>query len=430
LEEGPLRLSFIVTGTDVVAVTTVGTIPKLMSYAQKFTVNLNAQREGASRESKAFRSTRTPKPDNPLSAVANAMLHNARSKFKEADAELSRAIRQTMSLRLNNLRFAVFPRTMSDGELAQFVCYDVRARLDRLLPFGRLPAKRDLHLSFMSMTISKFSQLHHELTGVASPSDTRAWLNLLIKDCPEAIIVGLPSMRMSMISEETVDMPASSKMLVYDFNSTFVRNRGSENPEDIYITLNMGLYSWLTALRKNLSREMTQMQATGAWRSGAVVVVPSPIGPPSRKSVDKHSSDGFKRDLLHMFPTPPTPIPPALERARSAPVVAKLPSSPMLGPEPASTGAAEVTPLREGAPSIHYQPRSRHIERLTMRQLGEATPDVMHPFFMKKAGFNLEDSLPIYVHEYATLPLEQIMEGLLKVYSKQLKSEKMDAANV
>ena len=38
-----------------------------------------------------------------------------------------------------------------------------------------------------------------------------------------------------------------------------------------------------------------------------------------------------------------------------------------------------------------------------MRQLGEATLDVMHPFFMKKAGFNLEELLPQYVHEYATL---------------------------
>ena len=59
-----------------------------------------------------------------------------------------------------------------------------------------------------------------------------------------------------------------------------------------------------------------------------------------------------------------------------------------------------------------------------MRQLGEATPDVMHPFFMKKAGFNLEDSLPQYVHEYATIPIEQIMQALLRLYSKQLRADK------
>jgi len=64
-----------------------------------------------------------------------------------------------------------------------------------------------------------------------------------------------------------------------------------------------------------------------------------------------------------------------------------------------------------------------------MRQLGEATPDVMHPFFMKKAGFNLEDALPQYLNEYATGPIEEIMELLLKLYSRQLitASQKSDS---
>jgi len=86
-------------------------------------------------------------------------------------------------------------------------------------------------------------------------------------------------------------------------------------------------------------------------------------------------------------------------------------------------GTAVLTPAPDNAlAGIVYLPRNRRIERLTMRQLGEATPDVMHPFFMKKSGFNLEDSLPQYVHEYATIPLEEIMEVLLKLYSKQLRA--------
>jgi hypothetical protein len=79
--------------------------------------------------------------------------------------------------------------------------------------------------------------------------------------------------------------------------------------------------------------------------------------------------------------------------------------------------------------TMTYKPRNRHIERLTMRQLGEATPDVMHPFFMKKAGFNLEDSLPQYVNEYATVPLEEIMEVLLRLYSQQLLSGRNKFSN-
>lgn len=83
------------------------------------------------------------------------------------------------------------------------------------------------------------------------------------------------------------------------------------------------------------------------------------------------------------------------------------------------SGAAPPAPVKK-TKGLTYEPHDRKIERLTMRQLGEATPDVMHPFFMKKAGFNLEDSLPQYVHEYATMPTEEIMKALLKLYSKQL----------
>jgi len=81
--------------------------------------------------------------------------------------------------------------------------------------------------------------------------------------------------------------------------------------------------------------------------------------------------------------------------------------------------ASTAGPVAERG-GVRYEPQNRYIERLTMRQLGEATPDVMHPFFMKKAGFNLEDSLPQYVNEYATRPLEEIMDVLLKLYSRQL----------
>jgi hypothetical protein len=78
-----------------------------------------------------------------------------------------------------------------------------------------------------------------------------------------------------------------------------------------------------------------------------------------------------------------------------------------------------------GKLTLVYEPRERKIQRLTMRQLGQATPDVMHPFF-KKSGFNLEDSLPQYVHEYATMPLEEIMEALLTLYSRQLRPDRTE----
>jgi hypothetical protein len=289
-----------------------------------------------------------------------------------------------------------------------------------------MPGKRDLNLSFSSMTISKYSGLGHPQS--ADLLDVREWLTSLLKNAPEAIIVGLPSMTMHMVSEEMAEELATN--LVYDFHSVFVRREGMQDFEDIYITLNVALYSWLTLLRKNLTREMDQVKATTDWRA---LLNPTPSsGAAGRKKVPSALNllevqkspampDSANRQFSPFSPTtalrsssgelsgvtsPLSPPPPSPDE-RTSP-----------GPQPFPSIGAITNRTRR--PGIVYQPRSRHIERLTMRQLGEATPDVMHPFFMKKAGFNLEDSLPQYVNEYATTPLEEVMEVLLKLYSRQL----------
>ncbi|KAF7361830.1 hypothetical protein MVEN_00527500 [Mycena venus] len=395
-----VKFSVTVEGPEIVAVVTVGTIPKLLSYANKFKANLDAQREGASRESKTFHLSRTPNPDNPLSAVAEAMLHSARSKFKEADSELSYIVRQHMSLRLGTLRLVVFPRTMGDLEIAQFIGRDVQAQLERLIESRAAPPKRNLELSFSFMTISRFTQLGH-LAPPTILSDGRDWLTSLLKDAVEANIVGLPSMRIHMVSEEGLD--GTAKFLEYDFDSRFDRQQAVQNFEDIYISLNVSLYSWLTLLRKNLSREMDQVRATAEWRTSVAAA-----GPRRKALEGSQTLDAAKTVRVPVkSATLGNPIQPPLENKTA-------------GAEKEEGGSTSTAgPVSEKG-GVIYRHRKRHIERLTMRQLGEATPDVMHPFFMKKAGFNLEDSFPQYVNEYATAPLENIMEVLLKLYSRQL----------
>ena len=435
-EDRPLRLSFTINGTEVIAAATVGTIPKLLSYSNMFKANMDAQREGASLESMAFQMTRSPKPDNPLSDVANAMLTSARDRFKEAGTGLLYTIEQHLSLRLKSLQLAVFPRTMGDLEMAQFIGSIVEASLDRKAASDSdgLLARRILHLSFSSMSISKFSQLNHSLSTTADPSDGQNWLTLLLRGASEAIIVGLPSMNMVMSSDESVN-----KQLSYDFDSKFVRHEGVRDFEDIYITLNMSLYSWLTVLRKNLTREMNQTQAPSDWRGNPSTVTasrkkmmePLPLGEIKEDNSDAFfSSKSFVWQHLATGIQSPAPTDSRSPLADISPVAAGLDEV----ESPVSTQpTATPTPAGPGTQPTHtpggiiYKPGERHIERLNMRQLGEATPDVMHPFFMKKAGFNLEDSLPQYVHEYATVPMEEIMQALLKLYSKRLKgSQKVE----
>lgn len=394
--EQPLQLAFTVASREILAIVTVGTIPKLMMYAHRFEANLNAQREGASRESKAFNTTRTPKVDNPLSAVAEAMLESAKTRLKQAESTLTYLIQQHMSFRLNRLQLVVFPRTLEDMELASFIGETVRARLNRLIDSEDSPAERDLHLSFSSLGISRYVQLSHRAASADLSLPCHEWLKVLLNGAAEATIVGLPAMRMRMMSNEA--MSGQCKHLMYDFNSEFIRRKGrKQEPEDIFITLNVSLYSWLTFLRKTLTREMEQVRATADRQPSAKVGLISPKAP-SKRSTDLREP---------LVPTSPTVLP-IVERPSFS-----VPES-IISPGIASKEGSQA--------DIIYESRTRRIERLKLRQLGEATPDVMHPFFMKKSGFNLEESLPQYVHEYATAPLEEILEMLLKLYSHQLPS--------
>lgn len=432
-DERQVDVAFTVSGTEVVVIMNVGTIPKLVSYVDKFKLTLDNQREGASRESKAFRIASSPKPDNPLSAVANAMIKSTRSRLN-SEGSIAYIIGQRMSLKLDCLQLVVFPRSMRDPEIARFIGRGVHARLDRLVGTDNSRSTRDLQLFFSSITTSRLSQLNH--TGLAKEQveGTKEWLTLLVKDAHEAIIFGLPSMDIRMRSEELEN--EGRRLLRYDFSSKFAVKQGAANSEDIYITLNMSLYSWLTALRKTFAREMEQVQATGDVRGAIGSLVQQtaaakkrsndPVANrPERESEDNvrtrsgpaHASRESVVDVMggERVASPTSPIFPL-----KSPINPTSPSRLSL-PPPLSVAVDSQTAAPTSKPvALTYEPHERHIERLTMRQLGEATPDVMHPFFMKKAGFSLEDSLPQYVHEYATMPTEEIMKALLEIYSKQL----------
>ncbi|PCH43678.1 hypothetical protein WOLCODRAFT_122406 [Wolfiporia cocos MD-104 SS10] len=424
-EERHIDVHFTVTGSEVVVVMNVGTIPKLVSYANKFKMTLNNQREGASRESKAFRISSSPKPDNPLSAVANAMLKSTRSKLKE-ETGIAHAVGQQMSLKLDLLQLVIFARSMRDPELAQFIGRGVHARLHRIIGVDAFPARRDLHLSFASIATSRISQLNHALLAKEKASETKEWLAALVKDAPEATIFGLPSMDIHMDSEE--DIISEQRTLRYNFRSEFKAGEGMKDAEEIYITLNMSLYAWLTSLRKAFAREMSQVQASGELRSGPIALTQQVIMP--RKRGAESISVRAERDLEDLAanqqgttwsPSPTSPI----TSTGTSPRVPGSPGSPSRSstsayPSGTSDPPGLPPPTASKTLGLVYTPITRKIERLTMRQLGEATPDVMHPFFMKKAGFSLEDSLPQYVHEYATMPTEEIMKALLELYSKQL----------
>ena len=447
-----LRLSFVVSGTELIAVGSVGTIPKLFSYGSRFQTNLQAQREGAARESKAFRMAHSPKPVNPLSAFANAMLQTARTRLREKEDSLSYVVQQRMQFSLGALKLVVFPRTMEDNEMASFGARELRADLDLIIESNDLPVKRKLLLAFAGMSASRVGPLSHGMVSDDVRTDVRKWLDALRKGMPVSTIFELPAMNMEMESEEI------GGILEYNFESKFAQGgKPTARREDIFITLNVALYSWLTLLRKNLAREMSQAQ--GSLDRHQPVPTATPAGastprrrrtiteastlvditsPPSFLQVDRHLSprqrtltgsdavvERHHKTTLSMSAMPSRsetlgpPIELAIPSDDSATSSLNLATTSSNNAQPPPSPIAP-SPSTGPPPSLVYQPRRRHIERLQMRQLGEATPDVMHPFFTKKAGFSLEDALPQYVHEYATMPIEEITRALLKLYSQQL----------
>jgi hypothetical protein len=470
-----------VTGSEVVATATVSTVPKLVAYAERFKANMAAQRDGASRESQAFRVTRQPKPDNPLSAVANAMLQNARTRFKEADKAISYEVVQELSLQLGTLRLNLFPRTMMDNDMAQFTGREVRAYLERTVDASGSLAQRNLRLAFSTMAISRFNNLNHQMAAQKSFPNGQEWMQAITQRAPEATIFALPAMRIKMASEE--DREGQRTALDYDFYSCFVRGARGGTEEDIFISLNISLYSWLTVLRKNFAREMDDTRATKP--TGASPAMPTPVlrkfpepirmgrskpGAKSSRSLSRspprkvllEGALGRRRDMKYanVHPSSPSlrtsdkvsssteaspvepqsspdalsPLSPAFNLSQGSSAHWGAASSPPGSPTKVTTTGEDAISVfkspfassdeasSSSSRGLTYRPRHRQIERLTMRQLGEATPDVMHPFFMKTAGFNLEESLPQYVHEYATAPLEEIMEALLELYGRQLRA--------
>ena len=449
-----LRLSFMVSGTELIAVGSVGTIPKLTSYGSRFQANLQAQREGAARESKAFRIARSPKPDNPLSAFANAMLQTARTRLREKEESLSYVVQQRMQFSLGSLKLVVFPRTMEDNEMASFSASELRADLDLIVESNDLPAKRKLLLAFAGMSASRVGPLNHRTVSDDVRTDVRKWLDTLQKGMPISTIFELPAMDMDMESEET------GGVLEYNFESKFAQGgKLAARREDIFITLNVALYSWLTLLRKNLAREMSQAQESLDRRpaSGLPTATPSGVSTPRRRrtitesspdtvspptsspidrrvssrrrmptrsdaTIDKHHKSTFslsampsRSDALGQPLLFATPSNSSMMLPLDIPTTSPSPSNAQPPPSPIALSSSSGQP-----PGLVYRHQRRRIERLQMRQLGEATPDVMHPFFTKKAGFSLEDALPQYVHEYGTMPIEEITRALLKLYSRQL----------
>ncbi|KAH9172921.1 hypothetical protein EDB89DRAFT_2162203 [Lactarius sanguifluus] len=155
--------------------------PHLVSYGSRFLANLDAQREGAARELKAFQIAQSPKLDDPLSAFTNAMLQTAWTRLHEKEDSLSYVVQQRMQFSLGSLRLVVFPQTMEDNEMASFTASDLRSDLDLIVESsnldGRLSWLEPLAQRKLAENLAQ-ARLHLRADKVGSHGSGSGWLGL------------------------------------------------------------------------------------------------------------------------------------------------------------------------------------------------------------------------------------------------------------
>lgn len=398
--DSQLNLHFSVNGSEIIAMATIKTIPLLLALLKRVQSIINEQRAGAVKESSAFRRAETLKPKNPLTAVANAMIQSAKTRLKEKGSNLGYVMIQHMSLHLTKLQLAIFYRQPVDQEMAMFTGLDIQAKLDHFTDSSGFSFRNKLDLSLTSMSISRVSSLNHAAVAKnersidpthASVRTASTWLADILKDSSESIIFKLPAMVVTMSSQNTSKIHDERPKLEYDFWSSFpIPDAIKVKDADTEISLNISLYKWLAEFRTRLLSELAVLESNTSPSS--ILQGPLPSHPTAVLGA-KTSQDR---------PAEESPVRP-VSRIRSVSDI---------------SATERVT----SSGMFDYVARSRHISRLKIRQLGDATPDILHPFFSKQAGFNIEEELPAYIHEYATVPLEQIMKALIKVYSRQFKS--------
>ncbi|KZO94333.1 hypothetical protein CALVIDRAFT_517511 [Calocera viscosa TUFC12733] len=383
-----VQLNFSVKAETLEAVGTILTLPRLIALYNRLQALLATQREGAARESEAFRALRSARVDNPLSDVATAMLVSARSKFREEGDARTVIILQDMKLEAGRIRLAVFPRSTSDQDMVRFEARTVSAELSRnALEDGRYHRNLNMHLSsFAIARVQPKSLTTEEFVNITAVR----WF-ALIKSASEATIFNGPPTRVYMESWED---PRTLR-LDYEYDMTYSSLFDQSAEGTVFLALNYALLKWLGNLAQSFQEEMDKVLLRG---SGDVTDLPiSPTSP-----------------IRNEEPPPDTP----LVLGAASPAVQSRPATPPPPLSGVSTTSADATlPSATPRRMTYHKLTPGNIELPQLTQLGDITPRSNQ---LTLVGLRL-DAIPQWVHEGATLSLEVIMKGLLQLYSRQLR---------
>ncbi|CAE6424846.1 unnamed protein product [Rhizoctonia solani] len=402
VKEREVMLEFSIQAGEILAYSSTSTIPKMISVGGKLAALIKAQKLGAARESNAFRTSQMPKPDTALSEVAAAMLQSARSKFKETET-FQFAVVQRLKLSIKTLKLAVPPVTQQRAETALFTARQVEGELHRTIRPHEPPCRKLL------LELGAFS-----IRGV--PQHGGQDMHMTARDILDAFPYGtrvflFPATRIIMQTKQT------DNKICYDFAINLTHHPVGD--QGIYVALSFASWNWLLGIKRKFETdldtafaEVAQSTKDTAPRHRRRTVDTDPGG----RSTD---DDTGIRTAYHS---------PALTPRSQTPPPSSAPTSPRGASTPVPQSSANVISVQpiSGSRGFEYEESESNvsIDAPTLEVLGRATPDISNTPTFK----GLKKALPTWVHEYTTLPIEEIMNVLLEVYSKQLRSSRSDTA--
>ncbi|KAG8700051.1 hypothetical protein FRC09_006205 [Ceratobasidium sp. 395] len=400
IHEREVLLEFNIQAGEILAYASTATIPKMITVGGKLAALIKAQKQGAARESSAFRASQMPKPDTALSEVAAAMLQSARSRFKETET-FQFAIIQRLTLNIKTLKLAVPPVTQQRSDLALFSARQVDGELHRTIRPHEPPC-RNLRLrlgAFSIRGVAQHSTPSMQITArdilTAFPYGTRLFL--------------FPDTRISMQTTQ------NGNKVSYSFAINLADRLAGE--KGIYVALSFASWNWLLGIKRRFETDL-EAALVEAATSGKDT-------PPMRRrktiDTDPGLSSAEEEGIRSVYHSP-------MMTPRSQTPTGSTPASPRGATMPISTSSTNVIsvePIR-GSRGLEYEESTSQvsIDAPTLEVLGRATPDISNTPTFK----GLKKALPTWVHEYTTLPIEEIMNVLLEIYSKQLRSTRSDAA--
>ncbi|KIO15975.1 hypothetical protein M407DRAFT_13043, partial [Tulasnella calospora MUT 4182] len=227
---GGLRLDFAVEGGTVRLIGVPQAASLLIDTAAAVKKLIRLQKEGAARDSSAFRTTLNPKPTNPLSEVAAAMISSARSRFQEEEV-FDFTIVQRMQVDVKSLQLAF----VDGGRTFHLQANDVNAQLLRHLRTEASETRRDLHLALGSLVVLSFPAMKELGATETLPRNATKVFTF-----PHLII----EMKSSILAEH--------RELVYEFDCNFPAQDREGSQTKVYLLLDLSEHVILMARTTDL----------------------------------------------------------------------------------------------------------------------------------------------------------------------------------